>query len=278
MFDRIGSVDETSFQLIKSSGFALSFALVFVAQGVTPYRRAARWVTGSWRQNVPISILNTVVMALVCGACICTAARYAELRGFGVLRIIQAPPWAGAPVTVGILDFVLWAWHLANHRLSWLWRFHRVHHSDIEFDISTGLRFHTGELLLSLPLKLATIVVLGAPLAGLLLFEVVFGLFNMFVHGNIRMATRWESRLSRILILPAIHRLHHSVRPDQYGSNFGTIFSVWDRGLGTWSGGSSETGVTTGLPDLAELGPLSLWRCLSLPFRSKGLGSVVPNH
>jgi sterol desaturase/sphingolipid hydroxylase (fatty acid hydroxylase superfamily) len=259
-------MDEATFQLIKSSGFALSFGVVFALQTLAPYRRAGRLLPGNWRQNVPLAVLNTAITSLACGACLCTAARYAEARGLGLLRAAGAPPWAAAAGTVVVLDFVLWAWHLANHRLSGLWRFHRVHHSDVDFDLSTSLRFHAVELLLSLPLKLATIVALGAPLAGILLFEVLFGLFNMFVHGNIRMAAAWERRLSRLLILPAVHRLHHSINPDQHGRNFGTVLSVWDRWLGTWVPGDSAMAVTTGLPDLAGSGRLSLWRCLALPF------------
>jgi sterol desaturase/sphingolipid hydroxylase (fatty acid hydroxylase superfamily) len=257
---------ESTFQLIRLLGFALSFTLVFAVQSLVPYRRIVRLVGGNWRQNLPLSALNTILMSLVCGGCLCTAARYAEARGFGALRIAGAPAILAVTGTVLILDLVLWGWHLANHRLGWLWRLHRVHHSDVDFDVSTSLRFHAGELLLSLPLKLVTVLALGAPLGGILAFEITFGLFNMFVHGNIRLAPAWESRLSSILVLPAVHRLHHSIRPDQYGRNFGTIFSLWDRWLGTWAGGSSADSIRTGLPDLADSGHLSLWRCLTLPF------------
>ncbi len=265
-------MDEAHFQLIKAAALILSFALVFVAQTLTPYRRAARLVTRSWRQNVPLSVLNTIVMSLVCGACMCTAARYSVSRGLGLFPRFGAPPWVATAGTILALDLVLWGWHLANHRLAWLWRFHRVHHSDVDFDITTSLRFHTGELLLSLPLRLATVFLLGAPLAGILVFEIVFGLFNMFVHGNIRMPSLVESRLSAVFILPAVHRLHHSVRPDQHGRNFGTVLSVWDRWFGTWTPGRSTELVTTGLPDLIGQDRLPLWRCLSLPFERQATG------
>jgi sterol desaturase/sphingolipid hydroxylase (fatty acid hydroxylase superfamily) len=223
-------------------------------------------VTRSWRQNVPLAVFNAVVMSLICGTCLCTVARYAEARGFGLFQFAGAPAWVAIGGTIFALDFVLWAWHLANHRLPWLWRFHRVHHSDRDFDVSTSLRFHTGELLLALPLKLLTIAALGAPLIALLLFEVGFGLFNMFVHGNIRMPDALESRLSSVIVLPANHRLHHSVHPREHERNFGTVFSLWDRALGTWAGGRSTDEVTTGLLDLKGAEHLSLWKCLSLPF------------
>jgi sterol desaturase/sphingolipid hydroxylase (fatty acid hydroxylase superfamily) len=259
-------MDEARFQLIRTLGFVLSFVLIFLLQTLAPYRRTTPVIPGNWRQNVPFAILNTIIMSLLCGACLCTAARYSESRGLGLFWKVGAPPWLSAVGTIVVLDFVLWTWHLANHRLTWLWRFHRVHHSDVDFDISTSLRFHTVELLLSLPLKLVTVLVLGASLSGLLLFEVAFGLFNMFVHGNIRMTRPWESRISSIFILPAVHRLHHSILPDQHERNFGTVFSLWDRWLGTWAGGCSTDKVTTGLQDLVERNRLSFWRCLVLPF------------
>jgi sterol desaturase/sphingolipid hydroxylase (fatty acid hydroxylase superfamily) len=263
-------VDETRFQLLKTSGFVLSFALVFLVQILAPYRRVPQ--RRSWRQNLPIAGLNAIVLGLVCGGCLCTAARFAEARHLGLLRGAAAPPWAASVVTVVALDFVLWGWHRANHRLSWLWRFHRVHHSDVDFDVSTGLRFHTGELVLSLPLKLVTVVLLGAPLLAVLLFELVFGLFNLFVHGDIRIAPAWETRLTRVLVLPASHRLHHALDAMPYGSNFGTVLSVWDRWLGTWTGGSSSIAIRTGLQDLLEAGRLSLVDCLLLPFTTGARG------
>lgn len=265
-------MDEARFQLIRTVAFVVSFAIVFVIQTLAPYRRTGRLVTKSWRQNVPLSVINTIVMSLVCGTCLCAAARYAESRGMGLFPRLGAPPWAGAAGTILALDLALWGWHLANHRLSWLWRFHRVHHSDADFDISTSLRFHAGELVLSLPLRLAVVFLLGAPLAGILIFEIVFGLFNMFVHGNIRLSAVVEARLSPVFILPAAHRLHHSVRPDQRGRNFGTILSVWDRWLGTWAEGRSTDLVTTGLPDLLGRDRPSLRRCLSLPFERRAIG------
>jgi sterol desaturase/sphingolipid hydroxylase (fatty acid hydroxylase superfamily) len=262
-------MDETRFQLIKAVAFTGSLGLMFALQTLAPYRRAPRLLTGNWRQNIPLAVMNTLVMSLLCGACLCTTARYAEVHGLGLLRTFQVPAWAAAAGTILVLDFVMWAWHLSNHRWPWLWRFHRVHHSDIDFDVSTSLRFHTGELLLGLPLKLITVAALGAPIAGILLFEVVFGLFNIFVHGNIRMPVAWEKPLSALLIMPSNHRLHHSMSPRNHNRNFGTVLSLWDRGLGTWGGGSSAQAVTTGLPDLIPAGRLPLWRCLVLPFERR---------
>ena len=268
-------MDESQFQLTRSAGFAGSFALVLVLQILLPYRRPRRLATASWRQNLPLAFLNTAILALVCGACLCTAARAAEGRGWGVLRAADAPPWVAAALTFVGLDLTLWIWHRANHRLGWLWRFHRVHHSDVDFDLTTAVRFHAGELLLSLPAKLAVVVALGATLPGLLLFEVVFGLFNLFIHGNLRLPAAWEPWLARVIVIPAAHRRHHSTRPEHQAGNFGTVFSLWDRALGTWSGGASADPVTTGLGDLAPGWRPTLGRCLVLPFE-RGATGVTP--
>jgi len=267
-------VDESLFQLIRSAGFAGSFALVFTLQLLLPYRRPGRLATASWRQNLPLAILNTAILALVCGACVCTAARFAESRGWGLLRAAAAPPWLAAGLTFVGLDLTLWLWHRANHRLGWLWRFHRVHHSDVDFDLTTAVRFHAGELLLSLPAKIAVVVALGATLPGVLLFEVVFGLFNLFIHGSIRLPAAWEPRLARVIVIPAAHRRHHSTRSEERSGNFGTVLSLWDRLLGTWGGGDSSAPVVTGLADIEPGARLTLGRCLVLPFERGATGAT----
>lgn len=269
-------MDETTFQIAKGAGFVLSFALVFAAQSLWPYRRGLRLVSANWRPNLPLAAANTVLIALLCGGCLCAAARFAEVRGLGLLRVAGAPLAVSLAVTFVALDLTLWAWHRANHRLGPLWRFHRVHHSDVDFDVTTSLRFHAGELLMSLPIKMGVAILLGAPVSAVLLFEVVFGLFNMMVHGNLRLPAAAEAALAGIVILPAVHRRHHSVESADRESNFGTVLSLWDRLFGTWRAARSSDAVTTGLPASggdaaagtvpAVAAPPTLWRCFTLPF------------
>lgn len=285
-------MDETTFQVAKSAGFVLSFALVFAAQSLWPYRRRARLVSANWRPNLPLAAINTLLTALLCGGCLCAAARFAEARGFGLLRVAGPPLAVSLALTFVALDLTLWAWHRANHRLGVLWRFHRVHHSDVDFDVTTSLRFHAGELLLSLPIKMAVALLLGAPVSAILLFEVVFGLFNMLVHGNLRLPAAAEAALAGVLILPAAHRRHHSVEPADRDANFGTVLSIWDRLAGTSRAARSTDAVTTGLPGTARgaaagtapaagttpdvAPPPGLWRCLVLPFAALPTASGAP--
>jgi len=171
--------------------------------------------------------------------------------------------WVSVPATLLTLDVVSYLWHRANHRVRWLWRFHQVHHSDAAFTVSTGLRFHPGELLLSLPVRLAAVAALGSPPVAVVVFEVVFTIANLIEHGDIDLPLAVERRIGRVFIVPALHRLHHSRRRAELNRNFGTVFVLWDRVLGTYADSSSGARVNTGLADLAETPVLG--RALVLP-------------
>jgi sterol desaturase/sphingolipid hydroxylase (fatty acid hydroxylase superfamily) len=146
-----------------------------------------------------------------------------------------------------------------------LWRFHQAHHSDTHYTVTTALRFHPGELLLALPVRLVAVAIIGVPVAGLIVFEVVFAFANFWEHGNIALPLRLEQRLGRLFITPALHRRHHSVEAALLDSNFGTIFSFWDRLLGSFGESRSDVRVETGLPGIPEtLGTLGV---LALPAR-----------
>lgn len=218
--------------------------------------------------NAGLWVTNGVVLALVCGACACSVARWAAGRGVGLLHAAAAPRWLAIPLTVVALDLVSYAWHRANHRVPLLWRFHQVHHSDPTFTVTTGLRFHPGELVLSLPLRLAAIAVLGASAEAVVLFEFVFSAANLIEHGDIELPDRVERALGRVLVTPALHRWHHTRLAPHRDTNFATIFSLWDRLFGTRAENDSTTAVDTGLPGV---GGLPLARLFVLPIQ----GSVV---
>src|SRR5262249_34081055 len=147
----------------------------------------------------------------------------------GLLNALGAPLWVAVVGTVFALDAVSYLWHRANHGVAFLWRFHRVHHADEALSISSSLRFHPGEILLAVPVKLAAIAALGAPVAGVAAFDALFGAANALEHANVDLPARLERALGRALITPALHRRHHSVSRAEHDTNFGTIFSFWDR-------------------------------------------------
>jgi len=254
-------VSEREFQLIRGLAVVVAIATALMLQRLAPHAR----YQGSARTNLGLWAVNLLVVGAVCGACACTAARFAEQAGLGLFNRIEAPLWTRIVATVVTLDFVSYCWHRANHVIPALWRFHAVHHSDASFTVSTALRFHPGELLLSLPLRLAAVVAVGASPGAVIAFEAMFALSNYVEHGDIDLPAWLERRLGRAFVTPALHRLHHARKPTDRERNYGTIFVAWDRLLGTHRASDSTVRVEVGLRGLDD--SLDLRRALRLPVR-----------
>jgi sterol desaturase/sphingolipid hydroxylase (fatty acid hydroxylase superfamily) len=218
----------------------------------------------SLRVHATLWAVSAALTTLVCGACGFAAARASEAAGFGVLARVAAPAWAEALAAVLALDLVSYAWHRANHRVPFLWRFHRVHHADETFTATTAVRFHPGEILMSLPVRLAAIVALGPGVYAVLAFEVAYAAANVFEHADIDLPPKLERALVPVLVVPAFHRRHHSRRRAELDSNFATIFIVWDRWLGTYGASTSRDRYMIGLSNTSCRTGL---RALLLPFR-----------
>jgi sterol desaturase/sphingolipid hydroxylase (fatty acid hydroxylase superfamily) len=254
-------VTETEFQILRGAGFVIAVALVVALQRLSPHAR----LKGSWRLNTSFWALNLMVMGTVCGACACTVARWAEANGIGFFNIAPFAEWLRLPVTLLALDLVSYGWHRANHVIPFLWRFHRVHHSDANFTASTAVRFHPGELVMSLPLRLSAVAALGASPLDVVIFEVIFTIANFIEHGDINLPRTFERRLALICITPALHRRHHSEKMAELQTNFGTIFSFWDRLLGTYGDSSSAERFRAGVFGLRT--PATALEALILPAR-----------
>jgi sterol desaturase/sphingolipid hydroxylase (fatty acid hydroxylase superfamily) len=222
-----------------------------------------------WRTNLGLWLVDAALMAAVCGACGWATAAWAAGAGIGLLNLFGPAPAVGVAATLIGLDLVSYAWHRANHRVRLLWRFHRVHHADANFHVSTAIRFHPGELLLALPVRLAAIVLLGASPYGVVVFEAVFGIANVLEHGNFDLPRRLERALDRVLVTPALHRRHHSTERAERDSNFGTIFSIWDRAARTLRPATSDARFATGLPGMQGAQARSLRAMLLAPLRSR---------
>ena len=171
-----------SFQLYKGGGLAVALGLVLTFQLLLPNRLTLRRAVGNWMVNVPLALIDTALIALLCGACVCTWAVTVRERDMGVFLAAGLPYWWQVGITIVMLDLVAYLWHRANHVWSWLWRFHAVHHSDVDFDASTAFRFHPGELFISLGIRLLVVTATGLPVLGLVAFEIVYGFSNLFVH------------------------------------------------------------------------------------------------
>jgi sterol desaturase/sphingolipid hydroxylase (fatty acid hydroxylase superfamily) len=214
--------------------------------------------------------LNALVVRLLFPAAAAGAALAAEVHGWGLLHVAPVPGWLGLVVSVVALDLVVYAQHLVFHRVPWLWRLHRVHHSDVDFDVTTGLRFHPLEIVASMLVKMAAIVALGAPALAALVFEVVLNASSMFEHANVRLPA-WSDRLLRALIVtPDVHRVHHSTEVDETNSNYGFNLSIWDRLFRTYRAEprAGQDGVVIGLPIFRARREARIDRLLTQPFRS----------
>lgn len=256
------AVSDAQFHLLRAGAFAFAVALSTTLQRRLPHAKRR----GSVGTNLGLWAVDGVVMGAVCGACACTVARWAAAGGIGVLNTTGSSLWVAIPTTVIALDFVSYVWHRANHVVPTLWRLHRVHHSDQTFTVSTALRFHPGELVLSLPLRLLAVVVLGAPALGVVAFEALFAVSNLIEHGDIDLPLRLERAVDGVLVTPALHRFHHTRAGLERDHNFGTILVLWDRLLWTYRPNSSAMRVEVGLAEIRD--PLGLRAALLLPLRS----------
>ena len=243
--------------------FVGCFVLAALVQRLVPHQNKTGDALRNWKVNVPLGLLNTALFALVCGSCVCVLAKQTQMERTGLFHFFGVGYLLQVVLSVVLLDFVAYLFHRIYHQVPLFWRFHSPHHSDVVFETSTAIRFHPGELLLSLGVRIAVVWALGIPVLALLVFEGVYIFFNLLEHSDFNLPPKWDGRLSRFFITPSLHRLHHSTDRKELNSNFGTILSVWDRLLGTYRGTESERKISVGLG-----GPkLSLMETLGLPFR-----------
>jgi len=193
----------------------------------------------------------------------------AEQQGWGLVHWLQVPLWLAVPLCVVALDALIYFQHRLFHAVPWLWRLHRMHHADLELDVTSGLRFHPLEILLSMAIKVAAVVVLGAPALAVLLFEVILNATSMFNHGNVRLPRRLDRWLRLVVVTPDMHRVHHSWLRHETDSNFGFNLPWWDRLFGTYRDQPEQghLGMTIGLEQFRDPGELRLDRMLLQPWR-----------
>ncbi|PXX95802.1 sterol desaturase [Halomonas sp. LBP4] len=237
---------------------------------VAPRRtqRYRRWQR--WPHNLMIVALDTLAVRLLFPLAAVGAALVATERGWGVFNELSAPEWLAVGASFVALDVVIYFQHRLFHAVPWLWRLHRMHHADLEFDVTTGLRFHSLEILLSIGIKLAAVVVLGAPALAVLIFEVVLNATSMFNHGNVRLPGWLDRRLRLFVVTPEMHRVHHSIVRRETDSNFGFNLPWWDRLFYTYRDqpAAGHLGMTLGIEDFREARDLRLDRMLLQPFLS----------
>lgn len=227
--------------------------------------KSRRWIT-----NLSIVVVSSLVLRIVFPAAAVGAALWAETKGWGLFRIIGIEPLIAGIISFVILDFAVWLEHVASHKIPLLWRIHRVHHADNGFDLTTGLRFHPVEILLSMFWKAGIVVLLGAPALSVLIFEIVLNGTSMFSHSNIAVPKRLDALLRRVFVTPDMHRVHHSSIRRETDSNYGFNFSFWDRLFGTYvpQPKLGHQGMEIGLKQFRGGYTAGLLWALKLPFAS----------
>ena len=248
------------------------FATMALWEMLAPRRALTTSKGVRWGNNLALVFFNSFVLRLLFPAAAVGVAAVAAQQGWGLLNIFDTPFLPAVIIAVVAMDFVIWVQHIMVHAVPALWRLHRVHHADLDYDVTTGARFHTIEIILSMLIKFATIMVLGPPVVAVVIFEVLLNATAMFNHGNVRLPAGLDRVLRWVLVTPDMHRVHHSVEDDEANSNFGFSLPWWDRLFGTYldqpRGG--HEGMTIGIHKYRAPKEVSwLPGILTLPLRGK---------
>ncbi len=254
--------------LIRLGAFLGVFAILAAGEIFLPRRRLTTSKGRRWLANLTIVALNPLSVALVYPILPVGVALLASEQSWGLLNQWSLPYWFEVLVGVVALDLVIYAQHVLHHAIPVLWRLHMVHHADLDFDMTTGLRFHPIEIIVSMAIKLSAVAALGVSALAVLIFEVALNATSMFNHSNIRLPQKMDRILRLFVVTPDMHRVHHSVVIRETNSNYGFNLPWWDRLLGTYKDqpAKGHTDMVIGLSQFRNPQKLSLLRLLSLPF------------
>ena len=257
--------------VIRLSVFAAVLEAMALLEHAFP-RRPQRLSWRRWPSNFGLVALSSVLLRLVAPAGAVGVAVWAEARGLGLLPALGVPFWLALPVAVVLLDLLIYFQHRVFHAVPALWRLHRVHHADPELDASSGLRFHPVEILLSLAIKAAAVVALGAPAEAVLVFEVLLNATALFNHANLAIPAWLDRPLRWVLVTPDMHRVHHSEIREETDSDFGFCLSCWDRIFGTYRAepAKGQLGMVIGVEGFRADDQQRLDRLLFQPLKAEG--------
>ena len=250
----------------SESGWAAALIVLLAGERKRPLRKVTQ---SKWRRvivNLAFAAVGGSALAAVYGPVVIGVAEDARRTGIGLLRWLRLPAATQALLSFVLLDYTLWIWHLLNHRVPLLWRFHAAHHVDLDLDASTALRFHPGELLLSVPFRAVQVAIIGVDVPVLLAWEAVLLVATVFHHSNLCLPLRFERVLRALLVTPRMHGIHHSVVPGEVNSNFGTLLTAWDRLHRTFVHGVPQSGIVIGLAEYRNPDRLGFLRSLAFPF------------
>jgi sterol desaturase/sphingolipid hydroxylase (fatty acid hydroxylase superfamily) len=256
--------------LIRASGFAVMFAVMAAWEIAAPRRALAVGRRPRWVNNLGVLVVDVLAVRILVPTAAAGAALFAAGRGWGLFHAAGLRLSLAALLGFLLLDLVVYGQHVVFHKVPVLWRLHRMHHADLDIDVTTGVRFHPFEILISLAVRIAVVLAFGIPVVAVVLFELVLNATAVFNHGNVAMPAGLDRVLRLVVVTPDMHRVHHSILRNETDSNFGFNLPWWDRLFGTYRAApaAGHEKMTIGLPIFRNPRELRLDRLLSQPFRT----------
>jgi sterol desaturase/sphingolipid hydroxylase (fatty acid hydroxylase superfamily) len=259
--------------LLQLGVFLSLFAALVAAEYFWPRRERSVELVSRWSANMGFTVVNMIagtLVNLVIPTIVIGQALYAESQGYGLFPAIGVPWWIAAVLTIAALDLTLYSFHVACHKFSWLWSFHRVHHLDLDVDATSAFRAHPFECISSHLFKIGVIYALGTPALAVLAYEILLNIFAMFSHSNIRLSDGLERAMRRFLVTPDMHRVHHSTYQPETDSNYGVVTPLWDRTFGTYTEAprDGQTEMKLGLDEVRGRETYNLAWLVAVPFIS----------
>ena len=259
-------------QQIRLSCFFSILILIAIWELLAPRRALTISKTIRWVNNLGLVFFNSIVVWLVLPIAAVGVANFAQHNSWGLFNSIDVAYPIAIIGSIVLLDLAIYLQHVMVHAIPLFWRLHRVHHADLDYDVTTGSRFHTLEILFSALLKFALILLIGPPLVAVILFEIILNAASMFNHGNIRLPKSLDKLLRLLIVTPDMHRVHHSIEDDETNSNFGFNLSIWDRIFGTYRAQprAGHKDMTIGIRSMREIKKVAwLPGMLQIPFIGK---------
>lgn len=252
----------------KTYLLALSAAIFFALESFRPLFESSPEVRGRHiLRNFLLTGFNFLLLGISYGAVLVAVASFSENRQWGLFYALAWPTWLETILILLILDLALYLWHVASHKIPFLWRFHRVHHSDLLLDFSSATRFHVGELAISAIIRLSLVLLLGIGLSQVLLFEFLVILCAQFNHSNMKLPKWFEPILRAFVVTPEMHHIHHSDIPVETDSNYGTTISIWDYAFRTFRWRPDITNINIGLKQYTKKESVTFWKIILMPFK-----------
>jgi len=252
---------------LRLAAFGFALVLLLTVEGLWPRRGGPMQHRVRWTANLSIVVLDVLLVRLLIPLGATGTAIWAEVHGYGVFHRTDWPLAVEAALAFLALDLLIYWQHRLFHLIPWGWRLHRMHHSDVEFDATTGVRFHPGEILLSMLIKMIAVLALGAPVVAVILFEIALNATSLFNHANLRLPPALDRALRACVVTPDMHRVHHSVHRHEHDSNYGFNLSWWDRLFGSYTAQPADghTTMQVGLARFREPADQTITRLLTQP-------------